>query len=79
MNLIPDVRKSCVITICSMNTMEPVFDLVLYGFTASEMRCCPPPVSPYDMLQRRGLNPDEFFSSPFLVNEPPSVSTRSRP
>jgi hypothetical protein len=64
-------RKSCEVAILDVRTNEMAFVVQLYGVSAREMMCVPPPVSVRDTLEQRGIDTTYLVSSPFLVRPIP--------
>jgi hypothetical protein len=63
--------KSCEVGILDVRTNELAFVVKLYGVSAREMMCVPPPVSVKDRLEKRGIDTTYLVSSPFLVRPIP--------
>ena len=82
-------NTTVVITVLRADTGRPAFDLVFYGVSARDLTSvafapdsAPPdwrPEEPIEgeivreALRRRGLDPDDYVSSPFFVREEPRL------
>ena len=61
--------KTCELVFVDFETQTPAFKVQLYGVSRNEMLRVPPPVSIRDLMQRHGIDPTRFFTSPFHVFE----------